>query len=201
MSAASRERRERILAEGASLLSQEGLAGVTLGSLAERVGMSKSGLFAHFKSKEAVQLELLDHIEELGRTQVFEKAMAAREGLPQLRAYFEVWLGWAGRAGLPGGCPVAAAVFELDDLDGPVRERVVQISNRAMDQVLEMICKAVELDQLRKDADLEQILWEINGIYLAHHTSQRFARDPSANARAHVAFEGLLDRYLPRSAR
>lgn len=201
MSAASRERHERILSEGASLMSQEGLAGVTLGNLAERVGMSKSGLFAHFRSKESVQIELLDYVAILGRRAVQEPAMAAPEGLPRLRAFFQAWLGWAPRAGLPGGCPLAAAAFEVDDLDGPVREHLTELWAEARRFLVDTVRRAIDLNHLRPETDAEQIFWEINGIYLAHHTAQRFMRDPKADLRAHTAFAALLDRFLPESTR
>src|SRR5919202_5310090 len=115
----------RILHHGLALLSQAGFGGVTLGVLADRVGMSKSGLFAHFRCKEDVQIRLLQYMGQCARQQVVEPAMRAAEGLPRLQALVEHWLGWAQRAGLPGGCPVAAGMFELDDVDGPVRQQVL----------------------------------------------------------------------------
>ena len=108
--------RQRILDRGLALASQSGLTGVTLGVLADQVGMSKSGLFAHFRSKETVQVELLTHMAEFARARVVDPAMTARDGLPRLRELVRNWFGWAQRAGLPGGCPVAAGLFEFDDI-------------------------------------------------------------------------------------
>src|SRR5215470_3237920 len=107
--------RERILRQGLALMSQSGLTGVTLGSLADQVGMSKSGLFAHFRSKEQVQIELLQHMAQFAQAHVVQPAMSAGEGLPRLKALVNNWFGWAQRAGLPGGCAVAAGLFEFDD--------------------------------------------------------------------------------------
>src|SRR6516162_8807517 len=101
--------RIRIVDRGLDLLSEAGLAGVTLGGLAERVGMSKSGLFAHFKSKEAVQIALLDQSASLANEVVVAPALAAPPGLERLRALVDLWLGWPARAGLKGGCPIAGA--------------------------------------------------------------------------------------------
>lgn len=98
--------RERILRQGLALMSQSGLGGVTLGVLADQVGMSKSGLFAHFRSKEDVQIELLSRMAEFAAAHVLAPSMTAREGLPRLHALVRNWFGWAQRAGLPGGCPV-----------------------------------------------------------------------------------------------
>src|SRR6185369_9729479 len=94
---------ERILQQGLALMSQAGLAGVTLGVLAEQVGMSKSGLFAHFRSKEDVQIGLLRYMAQFATAQVVQPAMSADEGLPRLQALVRNWFGWAQRAGLPGG--------------------------------------------------------------------------------------------------
>src|SRR5438270_5804317 len=99
MTNASISTRERILDSGLALMSQSGLAGVTLGVLADQVGMSKSGLFAHFRSKEHVQLELLSHTAEFARARVIDPSMAAPEGLPRLHALVGNWFGWAQRAG------------------------------------------------------------------------------------------------------
>src|ERR1700726_5336529 len=117
--------RERILNQGLALMSQSGLAGVTLGVLADQVGMSKSGLFAHFRSKEDVQIELLSHMAEFVMEHVVRPSMTVSEGLPRLRALVRNWFGWAQRAGLPGGCPVAAGLFEFDDVDGAVRREIL----------------------------------------------------------------------------
>ena len=95
---------------------------MSLGGLAERAELSKSGLFAHFRSKEELQVELLRAAEEALRREVVVPAMEAPEGLPRLRALVGRWLGWASRSGLPGGCPLYGAAFELDDAEGPVRE-------------------------------------------------------------------------------
>src|ERR1700757_4258130 len=121
--------RERILHQGLALMSQSGLGGVTLGVLADQVGMSKSGLFAHFRSKEDVQIELLNHMTEFVAEHVIRPAMTVPEGLPRLRALVGNWFGWAQRAGLPGGCPVAAGLFEFDDVESPVRDKILELES------------------------------------------------------------------------
>lgn len=190
-------RQERILSEGLALMSREGLQGVTLGVLAERVGMSKSGLFAHFRSKEEVQLQLLDHVAAFGSRHVVEPVMGVPEGLPRLRALVASWLGWAGRSGLPGGCPVAAAMFEIDDLQGPVRDRIVEMDANWRGFLRSHVARAAELGHFRSDLDSDQFVWELCGIYLSHHTSERFLRSPDADRRAQTAFDALIARALP----
>src|ERR1700723_741213 len=118
---------ERILRSGANLLSKSGLGGLTLGILAEQVDMSKSGLFAHFGSKDELQIRLLDRTAELAGRAVIAPAMAASEGLPRLNALVQHWLRWTQRAGLDGGCAVAAGLFELDDQEGPVRDHLLTL--------------------------------------------------------------------------
>jgi AcrR family transcriptional regulator len=113
---------ERIPDEGLSLLTQAGLGGVTLGVLAEQAGMSKSGLFAHFKSKDEVQIGFLEHTLKVGAREFYRSGDARDRGMPRLKALMKQWLGSSKRAGLPSGCPIAAAMFQLDDVEGPVRD-------------------------------------------------------------------------------
>lgn len=175
-------------------MSRSGLAGVTLGVLADRVGMSKSGLFAHFHSKEEVQIELLEHMAEFARERVVQPSMAADEGLPRLRALVRNWFGWAQRAGLPGGCPVAAGFFEFDDIDGPVRNKILEMESEWRRLLIGLVQHAVDLGQFRRDLDVDQFVWELCAIYLGHHTAHRFLRSADADARAVSAFEALVDR-------
>ncbi len=190
----SQTTRERILEQGLALMSQGGLSGVTIGRLAEQVGMSKSGVFAHFRSKDEVQIGLLDHMTRFAPPHFVEPAMREPEGLPRLEALVKNWLGWAPRAGLPGGCPVAAAMFELDDVPGPVRDRVVAMEGEWRGFLYGLVRRAVELGHLRDDLDVDQFVWELCGIYLSHHASSRFLRDPKSDSRADLAFRSLIDR-------
>ena len=193
--------RSRILTSGTNLLSTAGLAGITLGTLAEQTGMSKSGLFAPFGSKEEVQLGLLEHTAEIAGTHVVSPAMRAAEGLPRLSALIKNWLGWTTRAGLAGGCPIAAGIFELDDSDGPLRDRLLQIEEAWRGLIAQQVACAIELGHLRRDLDIEQFVWELCGIYLSHHASVRFVRDARANQRAQTALNALLARALPKTAK
>jgi AcrR family transcriptional regulator len=192
--AASNTTRRRILDTGLAMASQSGLESVTLGVLASNVGMSKSGLFAHFHSKEAVQLSLLEHSDRFAAPVVVEPAMKAAEGLPRLKALVANWFGWAGRAGLPGGCPVAAGLFEYDDVEGPVHDKIEQIEGRWRAFLSSLVAQAVAHRHLRLDLDIDQFVWELFGIYLSHHVSARFLKSPDADKRAQTAFEALLTR-------
>jgi AcrR family transcriptional regulator len=189
--------RERILGQGLALMSQSGLEGVTLGVLADQVGMSKSGLFAHFRSKEEVQISLLDHTAVVGAAHIIAPSMKEPEGLPRLKALVKNWFGWAARAGLPGGCPVAAGMFEFDDLEGPVRDKISEMEAEWRGLLTKTVTDAISLGHLRSDLDAVQFVWELSGIYLSHHAAQRFLKSPDADRRAAFAFESLLARSLP----
>jgi AcrR family transcriptional regulator len=178
-------------------MSQSGLSGVTLGVLADRVGMSKSGLFAHFRSKEDVQIELLQHMAQFAQAHVVQPTMSVDEGLPRLKALVHNWFGWTQRAGLPGGCPVAAGLFEFDDVEGAVRDQILAMEREWRGLLKQLVHQAVDHGQLRQDLDIEQFIWELCGIYLSHHAAHRFLRSTDADSRAQTAFQALLDRALP----
>lgn len=188
---------DRILDCGLEMISVNGLAGVTFGTLAHAVGISKSGLFAHFRSKDDIQLSLIAHANAIVSSQVIAPAMAESPGLPRLTALMRNWLGWTRRAGLSGGCPVTAALFELDDLPGEVRAFVGGAEAQSRELLLALASEAVECGVLRADADTVQIVWELRGIYLGHHVSSRFVSEPLADQRAWAAYEALIDRYRP----
>jgi AcrR family transcriptional regulator len=190
-------KRRKILEQGLDLLSEAGLSGVTLGVLANEVGMSKSGLFAHFRSKEAVQIALLQEMARVANLAVVAPAMEAPAGLPRLRALVENWLGWTTRAGLRGGCPVAAALFELDDAETDVRGEVLAMEGRWRGLLDQLTRDAVAAGDLRLDLDVRQFVWELCGIYLSHHASHRFLRDPEADDRAAAALDALIARATP----
>lgn len=184
--------RERILYEGLDLVSTAGINGITLGVLAERTQMSKSGLFAHFGSKEDVQLGLLEQTAITAQSIVVAPAMRFPEGLPRLKAVVENWLGWTVKAGLGGGCPVAGGMFELDDVESPVRDRLLMMECHWRGFLKLLARAAVDKGEFRSDLDTDQFVWELCGIYLSHHASLRFVRDPDADHRARRALEALL---------
>jgi hypothetical protein len=115
-----------------------------------------------------------------------------------LRALMGRWLGWAARSGLPGGCPLYAAAFELDDAEeGPVRDFLMSSKAEWSGMLEGLVRKAVELGHLREDLYAAQFVWQLDGIYLSHHVSQRLMMDPEADARALTAFEKLVTSSLP----
>ncbi len=159
--------------------------------------MSKSGLFAHFRSKEEVQLQLLENTAKIAGERVIGPAMRVAEGLPRLKAIVKNWLGWTAKAGLSGGCAVAAGMFEFDDREGPVRDRLLTMEKFWRDLLAQQVARAVELKHFRAGLDIDQFVWELCGIYLSHHASFRFVRDKNADRRARIAFDALVARARP----
>ena len=184
--------REAILTHALGLATRIGFEGLTIGRLAEDLQMSKSGLFAHFRSKEALQLEILRMAGARMVDSVVKPALAAPRGEARVRALFDRWLAWEQSPGLPGGCPFMAASFELDDRPGPVRDYVVQNLRDWMDTLAGAARIAVQEGHFRADLDCEQFAHDCQGIALAFVHASRLMRDPKARARAASAFETLL---------
>ena len=133
--------RARIIDDAIKLASLEGFAGLTVGRLAERVGMSKSGLFAHFKSKEEIDVAVLAETIARFRESVFLKALQAPRGEPRIRALLERWFDWSNdTAGQPGGCLITQATVELDDRPGRARDLLVE----SQQQWLDALARALE---------------------------------------------------------
>ena len=196
---ASRTKGERtratILDEALRIVSKAGLDGLTIGTLADATGMSKSGLFAHFGSREELLLAVLAHGQAEFTEVVFEPAMAKPRGLPRLRAMFVNWLDWTESAELPGGCPMIGGASEFDDRPGPVREMLAGGQRAWIETLKRAVRQAVEENQLAKDTDPEQIAFEIFGIALVVHHHRRLLGYKKARERALLALDSLLKRY------
>ena len=186
------ETREAILTHALGLATRIGFEGLTIGRLADDLQMSKSGLFAHFRSKEALQLAILRMAGERMIETVVKPAFSAPRGEPRVRALFERWLAWEQSPSLPGGCPFMAASFELDDRPGPVRDFVVQNLRDWIDTMAGAARIAVREGHFRADLDCEQFAHDCQGIGLAFVHASRLLRDPKARVRAQTAFEALL---------
>jgi AcrR family transcriptional regulator len=186
--------RHAILEHAASLATRLGLEGLTIGKLAEDLGLSKSGLFAHFQSKESLQLSVVEFAAERFVESTVKPSFTAERGEPRVRALFENWLSWPKRSGLAAGCFFVAASVELDDRPGPVRERLVQLQKDWLDAIAQAVRIAITEKHFRKDVDPDQFAYEMYGLMLVAHHCTRLLRDPAADARAKRAFENLLGR-------
>jgi AcrR family transcriptional regulator len=187
--------RAAILDEALKIVSKAGLDGLTIGTLAEATGMSKSGLFAHFGSREELLLAVLAHGQAEFTEVVFQPAMAKPRGLPRLRSMFVNWLDWTESAELPGGCPMIGGASEFDDKPGPVRDMLAGGQRAWIETLKRAVRQAVEEGQLAKDTDPEQIAFEIFGIALVVHHHRRLLGYKKARERALLALDSLLKRY------
>jgi AcrR family transcriptional regulator len=186
--------RHAILARATALARREGLDGVTIGRLAEELGLSKSGLFAHFGSKEALQVQILEFAAQRFVDFVIRPALAAPRGEPRVRALFERWLEWARthEQGPSGGCLFVAATTELDDQPGAARDQLVRSQRDWMETIATCFRTGITEGHFHAAADADQFAYDLYGAMLAHHHASRLLGDPAADARARAAFEALL---------
>lgn len=186
--------RAAILDAGMRVASQAGLDGLTIGALADTTGLSKSGLFAHFGSRDELLLAVLAHVRERFTEVVVRPALDHPRGVPRLRAMFVNWLDWTESADLPGGCPFVGAAAEYDDRPGAVRDTLAA-SQRAWSETLKRaVIQSIDEGQLAAGADAEQIVFELFGIALVTHHHRRLLGYTKARSRALAAFEALVAR-------
>jgi AcrR family transcriptional regulator len=191
--------RAAILDEAMRVASQLGLEGLTIGRLADALDLSKSGLFAHFASKEGLQVETLEHAAERFREVVVRPALAAPAGEPRVRALFERWLEWPRRVRQPGGCFFVAASAELDDRPGPARDRLAELQRSWLSTLAGAAQRAQQVGHFRTDLDPEQFAFELYGLMLTGHLHMRLLRDARSQERVRAAFERLLADARARS--
>jgi AcrR family transcriptional regulator len=184
--------RQAILQRATGLASKVGLDGVTIGALAGELELSKSGLFAHFHSKQALQLQVLEYGAARFVERVVRPSLAQPRGEPRIRALFERWLEWAQSSPLPGGCLFVQAAVELDDRPGPVRDRLVGFQRQWLAVLATSLQKGIDAGAFQDEADPEQFAQDVYGVMLAYHHYSRLLGDTRAEARARRAFEVLL---------
>lgn len=191
--------RAAILDAALGMASHVGLEGLSIGALAEMMGMSKSGVFAHFGSREELQISVIREYHTRFEEEVFYPAIAEPRGLPRLRALFERWVRRVS-VELDSGCIYISGAVEFDDRPGPVRDALASMV-RAWHAALERAIRlAIDAGDLRADTDPHQMLFEIHGLILALHHDARFLRNPGVLDRARRAFERLLAHYQAGAA-
>src|ERR1700724_3543466 len=171
MSQTGKATRDRMLDAGLDLLSASGFAGVTIGVLANHVGKSKIGLFSHFKSKEDIDIALLERMVDVAHKHVVVPAMRAQEGLSRLTALVENWFGWSTKAGLVGGWPATAGRVGFDDGEGRRRDKLLGLEKQWYKILKQFIVESIAGGDLHKDLDVDQFISELMGIALNHHAS------------------------------
>jgi AcrR family transcriptional regulator len=191
--------RAAILQVALAQASEAGFESLTIGTLADRAGLSKSGLFAHFGSREELQVAAIEAAAARFTETVFLPALKARRGLPRLRALFDHWLDWTARSGLTHGCPMQAAAVEFDDRPGPVRDAVVEHFTRLERELGRAVELAIGQGHLRADLDVEQFVFDMMGIIFAYYHGARLFEVARAESRARVAFERLVASASPNA--
>ena len=171
-----------------------GLEGLSIGALAEVMGMSKSGVFAHFGSREELQVSVIREYHHCFEQEVFYPAMSAPRGVPRLRALFDNWMKRTSIE-IDSGCIYISGAIEFDDRTGPVRDALahsVLTWHAAMKRAIQ---QAKDLGQLNADVVEDQMLFEVHGLILALHYEARFLKNPGSLARALTGFDNILARF------
>ena len=187
------ERTRRSVVDNAiRLASMTGLEALTIGGLAGATGMSKSGLFAHFRSKENLQIHVIEGIAERFIETIVQPAIAEPRGLPRLRALFTRWVRWSSGPQLPGGCPLVTAAVEFDDRPGLVRDLLARHQKNWIAALARAVQISTDEGHLQQGTDPEQFAFTMQGILLSLHYHQRLLKDAKALNRAEAAFEDLI---------
>jgi AcrR family transcriptional regulator len=188
--------RAAILDVALDAASRDGLEGLTIGLLAEKMNMSKSGVFAHFGSREDLQIEVLKLYHHHFEQEVFYPSLEEARGLPRLQAMFALWVKRV-TVEIASGCIYISGAVEYDDRPGPIREALVGMVKAWQGALQRAAAQAIELGHLRNDVDADQIVYEMYGLILALHHDARFMRTPGSVERAQAGFERMIKYYAP----
>ncbi len=177
------------------MAAAEGIGKLSLGELAKRTGISKSGVFSRVGSLEALQAAVLDEFDRRFGEEVFIPSLQAPKGLPRLVMQVNLWLKRIASDASRGSCLYTAGAFEFDDLDGPLRDRLEQGAARWRASLRKTVLQAMEAGQLRPDTDPEQLVFEIYSLVIGVMHDVRFLRDDGAPRRMQRAFNRLISTY------
>lgn len=191
--------RAAIVEAALALARRDGLEGLTIGVLAEQMRMSKSGVFAHFGSREELQLAVIDEYAARFIDQVLRPAVRRPRGLPRLRAMLQNWLALLARE-LEQGCLMIGGASEYDDRPGPLRDAMVRIIEGWRLELVRAIEQAKEEGHFKRDVDAGQLVFEIYGLMLVLHQEARLLHSPDSVKRASTALARLLDAARARRA-
>jgi AcrR family transcriptional regulator len=181
-----------ILDTAIAMAAQDGLESLTIGELAKRLGLSKSGVFSRVGSREALQIAVIEDYDRRFLQDVFVPAMREARGLPRLNAIMRLWLQRARNVEIRQGCIYCAGAFEFDDRDGPLRDKLLEGVMGWRSALKRTVIQAIDAGHLRSDIDADQLIFEMDGLFVALMRDARFLRDPRAADRAWVAYERLI---------
>lgn len=186
------ETRNVVLRHALALSSRIGLQGLSIGRLADELEMSKSGLFGHFKSKEALLSQVLELAAREFLDDVVRPAFREPAGEPRIRKLFENWVEWTKSNRYSGGCPFMQFSFELDDQPGPLRDDLTRQQRGWMGILAESARRAIAEGHFRSDLDVPQFAYELQSLMLGYHHAARLMHDQDAETRVFHSFESLL---------
>lgn len=186
--------RAAILDVALDLASRTGLEGLTIGLLADRMSMSKSGVFAHFGSREDLQMEVLKLYHHRFEQEVFFPSVKEPRGLPRLESMFARWVKRVS-VEIASGCIYISGAAEYDDRPGPIREALVAMVRAWQGALLRCVQQSIDCGALRAESDPQQLVYEMYGLILALHHDARFLRVPGAVERANRGFARLIENY------
>lgn len=175
----------------------DGLDSLSIGEIAKRLNLSKSGVFSRIGSREALQKAVLDEFDRRFQQDILLPAMREPRGLPRLDAMLRAWLERATRPGSRGSCLYAAGAFEYDDRDGVLRELLMAGIQRWRQALRRTLLQAQEAGQLRADADIDQLVFELDGLLVALIREARFLRNPDAAMRGWASYQRLIAAFKP----
>ncbi len=187
--------REKILSKAVNLASVTGLEDLTIGKLAKATRLSKSGLFAHFKSKKSLQKQVVQRVEDLFVEQVMNPAFKEPRGIPRIRAIYTNWKTWIDGGEVPGGCLAIASALEFDDRPGIVREKIVEMVQDLLDMLAKSARIATYEGHFSQDTDPRQFAFELVSLVCGYHIHSRLLKDHSSENRSNEALERLLESY------
>ncbi len=186
--------RAAILDVALGLASRDGLEGLTIGLLADRMNMSKSGVFAHFGSRTDLQIEVLKLYHNVFEHEVFMPSLQAPRGLPRLEAMFARWIKRV-TVEIASGCIYISGAAEYDDRPGAIREELVAMVRVWQNALHRCVVQAVEMGHLQEGTDPQQLVYEMYGLILALHHDARFIKRPGSVERAEAGFARLIADY------
>jgi AcrR family transcriptional regulator len=184
--------RTAILEQAARLATIEGIGGLSIGRLAEAVGMSKSGLFAHFGSKEELQLATVEAAAGVFEAHVVEPAMRAPGGLARLHAFVDHYLRYVEQDVFPGGCFFAAALTEMNMQPGPVRDRLVAVFDSWLGTLADTVREGQAKGELDPNEDPDQLAFELEAAFFLANNQFVVKHSPEPLERARRTIEQRL---------
>ena len=190
-----------ILDTALEMAAADGLESLTIGEVAKRLGLSKSGVFSRIGSREALQKAVIEEYDRRFLQDVFVPAMREPRGLPRLNAIMRLWLQRARDVEIRTGCIYCAGAFEFDDREGPLRDLLLDGTMRWRAALRRTVIQAIDEGHLKPDTDAEQLVYELDGLFVALMREARFLRDPKAADRAWLAYQRMVGSLVTERAR